>query len=276
MKALVVGGDLRMELAGRLLQAEGWQTGRICSGQGSGWQTKVRQADVILLPYPHAVKDDCIPGWKGGGVGEVLAQASPGVCVLAGGGLGDGVHRTADGQMIRLLRYTDSAAFSARNAEISGEAAVCELMRRSRRMLDEQQLLVLGYGLFAKAICWRLRALGTKVWVAARREQQRRQARSDGLQAVAMEEIPRIAPCMDAVLNTVPAVLIGRDQLQCFPEHTVFLELASPPYGIDLPAAAELEKDVAVLPGLPSQYAPLSAAKALAAAVRELVKEERV
>ena len=91
-----------------------------------------------------------------------------------------------------------------------------------------------------------------------------------------MEDIPRIAPSMDAVLNTVPAVLLGRQQLQCFPEHTLFLELASPPYGIDLPAAAELEKDVAVLPGLPSQYAPLSAAKALVTAVMELVKEERV
>lgn len=276
MKALVVGGDVRMELTGRFLRVEGWQTGRICSNEQSDWQSQVRQADVILLPYPHAVKDNCIPGWKGGGVGEVLAQASPGVCVLSGGGLEGLTFCTAVGQMIQPVRYTDSAAFSARNAEISAEAAVCELMRRSNRMLDEQQVLVLGYGLFAKAICWRLRALGAKMWVAARREQQRRQARSDGLQAVAMEDIPRIASGMDAVLNTVPAVILGREQLQCFPEHTVFLELASPPYGIDLSAAAELEKNVAVLPRLPSQYAPLSAAKALAAAVRELVKEERV
>ena len=204
MKALVVGGDIRMELTGRLLQAEGWQTGRICSGQENGWQEQVRQAEVILLPYPYAVKDNGIPGWNGGGVGEVLAQASPGVCVLAGGGLEGREFHTADGQLIRPVRYSESASFSARNAEISAEAAVCELMRRSSRMLDEQQVLVLGYGLFAKAICWRLRALGSKVWVAARREQQRRQAQED---AAFLRERHAAMDCRPLPWKTFPGSL---------------------------------------------------------------------
>lgn len=277
MKALVVGGDIRMELAGRLLQEDGWQTDLIRSERDTFWQDKVKCADVILLPYPYAVKDDAVPGWNGGGVEEILTQAVPGTVVIAGSGLEHMANSVSAGsEAIRLMRYTEAPDFAARNAEISAEAAVSEVMQRSKRTLDEQQVLVMGYGMFAKAICWRLAALGARVWVAARREQQRRQAASEGMHAVALEAVGRVASRMDVVINTIPMVLIGRDQLEKFPDHTLFLELASPPYGINLPAAAELEKDVAVLPGLPSQYAPLSAAKALASAVRELVKEERV
>ncbi len=277
MEALVVGGDIRMELAGRLLHKDGWQTGRICSDRDTGWPDKVKRADVILMPYPYAVKDGEIPGWSGGGVEEVLSQAAPGAVVIAGNGLESILDSQPNPkQAFRLMHYTDAPVFSVRNAEISAEAAVSEVMQRSKRTLDELQVLVMGYGLFAKAICWRLTALGARVWVAARREQQRRQAAGDGMHAIAVEAIERVAGGMDVVINTVPAVLIGHERLEMFPDHTLFLELASPPYGIDLSAAVALEKDVVVLPGLPSRYAPMSAARAVASAVKELVKEEMV
>jgi dipicolinate synthase subunit A len=141
-------------------------------------------------------------------------------------------------------------------------------------MLDEQRVLLLGYGMFGKAIGWRLRALGAKVWVMARRQKQRQEAVGDGLLAVAPQQLPRLVQRVDLVLNTIPAVVLGRELLAGFPAHTLFLELASPPYGIDLPAAAELGKKVEVLPGLPAKYAPASAADALAWAVLRQLGEE--
>ena len=105
-------------------------------------------------------------GWSGGGVEEVLSQAAPGAVVIAGNGLESILDSQPNPkQAFRLMYYTDAPAFSVRNAEISAEAAVSEVMQRSKRTLDELQVLVMGYGLFAKAICWRLTALGARVWV---------------------------------------------------------------------------------------------------------------
>lgn len=266
---LVVGGDIRMERMGRLLAQEGFSVQRIKNGAEDDWQEKCRAAEGVLLPYPYARKEGRIPGWEHGGVGPdaLLERVSPHALVMAGAGLED---------CPRVKRYGDDPLFARRNAEISAEAAVSQVMQRTGCMLDEQNVLVLGYGLFARAIVWRLRALGSRVWVAARREKSRTAAMQDGAQAIDFSQLLQIAPRMQLVMNTVPSVVLGPVELACFPDDALLMELASPPYGIDLSAAVELEKNVVVLPGLPARYAPGSAARALKEAVMRQIMEADV
>ena len=95
----------------------------------------------------------------------------------------------------------------------------------------------------------------------------------DGAQAISLEQMVHIAPEIQIVINTVPAVVIGPAELSYFPDDALLLELASPPYGIHLSAAVDLEKNVVVLPGLPARYAPVSAAKALKDVVMRQIRE---
>lgn len=276
MKLVLAGGDERMQLAAAQLAGEGYSVRYLHTGSGCAWQQLLQQADVLALPYPFSVKEGGIPGWQHGGVEQLLEWLPKGAMVLAGGGiLLEKLRKLTAAKGLRLRFYADDPAFLARNADISAEAAVCAAMQRSGRMLDEQRVLLTGYGLFARAIAWRLSALGARVWAAARRQSQRSQAAADGIKAIALEDIPQLAPQMDLVLNTVPSVILGQRQLELFREDALFLELASPPYGIDLSAAAALERNVAVLPGLPVRYAPASAARAIAQCILRTVREEQ-
>lgn len=265
---LVVGGDQRMEQMGRLLAMEGFTVQRIKNEGFLSCQEKFRSADALLLPYPYSWKEGRIPGWEHGGIAPeiLLQQVAPHALVMAGAGLVESP---------RVKRYGDDPLFAQRNAEISAEAAVCEAMQRTGLMLDEQNILVLGYGLFARAIVWRLKALGARVWVAARREKSRMAAMQDGAHAIDFSQIKQLAPQMHVVMNTIPSMVVGAAELACFSDTALLMELASPPYGIDLSAAVEQEKNVVVLQGLPGKYAPLSAAKALKEAVmRQIVEAE--
>ena len=197
----------------------------------------------------------------------------PGTKVFAGAGVQEEAVRLAQARGLRLESYQDDPVFLHRNAEISAEAAVAALMQRTDCVMDEVRVLLLGYGLFGRAIAVRLRALGARVWVAARRQAQQKLAVHDGMTAMGLEKITAVAPEMQAVLNTIPAVVLDREHLAFFAKHTLFLELASPPYGIDLPAAAEFGLHAEVLPGLPSQYAPLSAARALKETIMNRFRE---
>lgn len=278
MKAVLAGGDRRMTLTGQLLTRQGYEVEEICNAEERQWQEKLARSDLLILPYPYAVKEGRIPGWENGGVGgaqKLLERLLPGTAIIAGMGLPQETAGYANARGLRLVYYQDDPAFLLRNAEISAEAAVEALMKQSEAVLDELRVLLLGYGLFGRATAARLRALGARVWVAARRQAQRQVAVHDGMAALPPEEICFVAPHMDAVLNTIPAVVLGREQLHRFSKQTVFLELASPPYGIDLPAAAQLGLNVQVLPGLPTQYAPLSAARALAETIVNRFKEGR-
>lgn len=276
MKLVLVGGDERMRLAAGQLAGEGYPVRYLHTGSDGAWQRVLQQTDVLALPYPFTVKESSVTGWQHGGVESLLEQLPKGALVLVGGCVpAEETCKLAAQKGLRLRFYADDPIFLARNAEISAEAAVCAAMQRSDSMLDEQRVLLTGYGLFARAIAWRLRALGVRVWAAARREAQRRQATADGVNAITLEEIPQLAPQMDLVLNTVPSVILGQRQLELFREDALFLELASPPYGIDLSAAAALERNVAVLPGLPVRYAPASAARAIAQCILRTVREEQ-
>ena len=276
---LVVGGDIRMEQMRHMLKQSGYEVDLIRDGADENWRTRIQRADMCLLPYPYAVKDGKIPGWEHGGVAaeELLRFIRPGCIIMAGKGLKNDCAGTAgDANQPQIAQYSDDPLFVQRNAEISAEAAVYECMQRLSQMLDEVNVLVLGYGLFARAIVWRLKALGARVWVAARKEKSRLQAIADGAQAVGLESIVQLAPQMQIVMNTIPAIVLGNRELSFFDDSTLLLEMASPPYGIDLSAAVEMEKNVVVLPGLPSRYAPISAARALKETVLHQIQEANV
>lgn len=276
---LVVGGDVRMEQMGHLLKQCGYHVDLIRDGADDNWKAKIQRADMCLLPYPYTVKEGKIPGWEHGGVTveELLNYASPKCIVMAGNGLTSDCAGIA-GAMKRpqIVKYCDDPFFAQRNAEISAEAAVYECMQRIPQMLDEVNVLVLGYGLFARAIVWRLKVLGARVWVAARREKSRLQAIADGAQAIDFDGVVKLASQMQVVMNTVPAVVLGKKELSFFADDALLMELASPPYGIDLSAAVELEKNVVVLPGLPARYASVSAARALKEVVLHQIQEARI
>jgi len=273
---MVIGGDQRMRMLTKLLTNEGYTVNELGTDKGDGGEERISQADALLFPYPFAVKEDRVPTMNDEVISPrwVLERAKPGIPVLAGKGLDAYItEMTSSSKPFVLRHYMDDPIFAQRNADISAEAAVYELMKRSRCMLDEETVLVLGYGLFGRAIARILKAFHTEVWVVARREKQRMQAVSDGMQAFDIGWIDQLAPRVDAVLNTVPAVLLDEALLGRFSADVLLLELASPPYGMDLSAAAKMNLSATVLPSLPSRYAPLSAARALKDASMRLMME---
>ena len=139
--------------------------------------------------------------------------------------------------------------------------------------LHPEDVLETGYGRFGRALAVKLKMLGTDVWVAARREEQRLAARSDGMRAASLAELPALMGRVDMVLNTIPARVLGTEALAALPKGAWLLELASAPYGFDRDAAARLGLNVEVLPALPARYAPQSAARALKQVSLELLRE---
>jgi len=258
---LLVGGDRRAECLEALLKQDGYEVNTLGLHAGDERTAEVEKADVLLFPYPFSVRNGCVPTLTGLTLHpqDVLTKQKPGAVLLAGRGL--------EGRS-----YMESNALEMRNAEISAEAAVCEAMQRLDAALMDAKLVVVGYGRFGRALARRLRALGAQVWAAARREEQRKLALQDGMQALVIADLPAVLGEMDMVLNTVPAQVLGEEALNAVKPGTWLLELASAPYGFDRALAGKLGLRCEVLPALPARYAPQSAALALRAAICELLE----
>lgn len=263
---LVVGGDRRMGLLARLLTEDGFTVDTLGLRPGDEKTARVREAKVLLFPYPVSVKNGRVPTQTGLLIRpeEILAQAEPKATVLAGRGLEQ-----------TILYYEQAEDFARRNAELSAESALGEVMQRSERALMDMRLLITGYGLFGRALALHCRAMGAEVCIAARREAARHQARTDGMEAIPLEEMGERAAQVHMLLNMVPARIIGEDVLKALPESAWLLELASAPYGFDREAAERLHPRFEILPGLPGKCVPLSAALTLKDACLALLKEEQ-
>ncbi len=268
-KLLLVGGDRRMACLADHLEQQGFTVETL----GLRPRENVHNccADAVLFAYPFSVKNGFIPTLTEEKLRPetVLELIDQDRLLITGKGM-EGYIRQ---ELRNLKRYSDAPGLEERNAELSAEAAVCEAMLHCRLALMDAQVLVTGYGLFGRALALRLKALGARVWVAARREQRRLQAITDGMRAVSIVEMADVLPRMDLILNTVPAWIFGEYHLKRIPKDCWLLETASSPYGFDADMAKAMGVSCVHLPGLPARYSPESAALALGDAVVELMGE---
>lgn len=278
-KLLVAGGDGRMLRMARMLAEDGFAVSTVGLISGDEKTAGIESAEALLFPYPFAVRDGRIPTLTGLTLHpeDVLESARPGAVLLAGAGLEPCLKAPgARAKQFRLFLYENHPAFLDRNADLSAEGALAQAMGRTGDALSDMEVLVTGYGRFGRTLAKKLKALGADVWVAARREEQRLAARSDGMRAMPLSQLPDAAAHVSMVLNTIPANVLGTEALAALPKGTWLLELASAPYGFDRDRATALGLNVEVLPALPSRYAPQSAARALKQVSLELLREASI
>ena len=269
----VLGGDGRSVRLVHLLRADGhtvrhFGLERALTGGEADAEEALRGADAVILPLPAEKGELLNAPFAAEPVElmEALRTARPGTPVCAG--KAGEVTRTACGALGLPLRdYFLSERFTRRNAELTADAAVDMLEKRCA--LPEKRVLISGFGRIGKALARRLRARGAAVTVAARSEQARAAAEQMDCRAVTLPDAPA---AYDFVVNTVPTVIFGAEEIAAFGAAEL-IELASPPYGFDLAAAKAAGKTVTVASGLPGKYFPEAAAAAVRDAIYEILEE---
>ena len=202
------------------------------------------------------------------GLGELLACLRPGARLVF---LGPAAP-PAGLEGFQVFDLTADEAFLRRNAALTAEGALFAAMRAQERALGDCDCLVIGWGRIGRALTEMLVALGARVTVALARGKKppsgagaRRAGRGDrrpfrGAERQAADLLHAAVP----VLREAELARAGRE--------ACVIDLASPPYGVDVEAAHRLGLRAWREPGLPGRYCPESAALAIAAAFQELRK----
>ncbi len=250
-----MGTDARQRAAAQALREAGCA---VTGAEGAG------SAGAILLPMPMDAEQTDLA--------RILRAARPGTVAL-GGRISEPVHRAAQEAGIELIDYFARPELACLNAVPTAEGCLALLMQRRRRTIWESPFLVLGYGRIGRAVADRLAALGGRVTVAARSAEQRANARCAAHRAAPLDQLERLLPGFDAVVNTVPAMVLGRAQLEKLPRGALIVDLASRPGGTDFAAAAELGLAAEHALSLPARCAPQTAGALVAQTVLSILQE---
>lgn len=270
----LAGGDARQAYLAGLLAREGARVSVFALEGGARLIPGVpeedapRPGDTAILPLPVCGRDGALfaplcP--RTAALDDVLARCRA-ARLVCGGRVTQAVRAAAAGYGLTVRDYFTGPALALRNAVPTAEGALALAMEALPVTVQGARVLILGFGPVGQACALRFAALGARVCVWARREEQRAAAFALGLRA----EPFGLPEGYDLAVNTVPAPVLGEAELSALPAGAPVIELASAPGGADAGAAERLGVRLIAAPGLPGKAAPASAAAYLRDAILSL------
>jgi len=267
MRLAVFGGDDRMRGALAAAEEAGWDALHICAEEDvpGAWTT----VDAAMLPWPHSFREEMLIG--GTLTKEHTLSLLPPCRALLHG---SGVSEEELVQANELIDPAKNEGFLRTNAKLTAEGAIARAMGRENRALLGGTCVVTGFGRIGQELVRRLTAMEAFVIVCARNEGQMRRAHEMGAHPVPLDGIRAALRHADVIFNTIPALVLGKAALDRIPPDALVIELASPPYGMNIELARHMGVNVTVESGLPGRYAALDAGAALFEALRRKIEEK--
>ncbi len=267
---LIAGGDMRQVRLAEMLRDRGYTVHIIGFDKlgteddwpdGPGW---------VFLPVPYRTPEGDIKTQFSGRklkLDDIVAKYPLSAYML--GGLDATAEAALKGR--HAFDLLKDEAFLVYNALLTAQGAVCAYLKDSETALCGARCVVTGYGRIAKLLGGLLKAHAAKVTIVARKYSDLEVIRAEGMTALHMTALEKSLHNADVVFNTVPERIFGEDELKCIPAHARIIELASPPYGLNIAQAKEMGLDARIEAGLPGRYFPASAAGAM---LRAFEREE--
>lgn len=157
--------------------------------------------------------------------------------------------------------YMEEKTIAIYNSIATAEGVLAEIIRTFPRNLHGTKVLILGFGICAKTLAAKMKALDATVSIAARAEHALMEAYANGYHAVKLEALWEVLEEYPVIVNTIPARILTKKELLKIKKEAAIYEIASLPYGVDVDVAKELGVKVSICPALPAKYAPISSAE---------------
>ncbi len=248
----VVGGDEREQEIARLAAAQGATVrtfGFPCPEPIAGVDvaadaaSAMRGARYVLFPIPGIAADGSLfaPSAPAPIVPDeaLLRELEPGGHVILGAA--DANLRTAAAAAgVTLHEYENDVELMLLRGPAIVEGALQQAIVNTRVTIHDADVVVVGHGTIGALLARTLVLLGARVTVVARNPVQRAAARAAGTDAVPLRGLREAAAEAAMLFSTVPAAVVDREALAAMRPGSLVLDLAAPPGGVDLDAAAEL------------------------------------
>jgi len=280
----VVGGDLRQASLARLLAEDGHTVHTYALGQpqeqipgltAEASLRRIDKADCVVLPLSvsngngllNAPLAQCeYP------LAPILDQISPRQ-FLCGGRVDRETEELARERDLTIRDYFAREELAIANAVPTAEGAVQLAMEHLPITIHGSRVLVIGFGRVGRLTAQRFQALGARVSVAARKYEQLAWAQAMGFGGEHLAQLKGWLCGYDLIVNTVPARVLGREELEDVKSGCLILDLASKPGGVDLSAAGALGLTVIWALALPGKVAPVTAGAAMKSTICNMLRE---
>ncbi|NLY75242.1 MAG: dipicolinate synthase subunit DpsA [Firmicutes bacterium] len=283
-KVAIIGGDARQIEVARALGAQ-YQEVRVFGHPPFELPDSVRfvpeisqainDAKIIVLPISGMDDSGMVRSYQATELidfGSCLPELSEDTLIVTGQMTSKWL-KTAAEKRISVLQYADDDRIAILNSIPTAEGAAQIAMEGLPITIHGSVVLVIGFGRVGVTTARVFKALGARVIVAARRQASLARAYESNYETVLHRDLVNVIGSADLIINTVPALVLGKDELAAVSPEALIIDLASPPGGTDFAEAERLKLKAILAPGLPGKVAPKTAGKILASAIPEMIAD---
>jgi dipicolinate synthase subunit A len=249
----VVGGDAREQEITRQAVAAGatvrcygfpWPDGGITGAiRSPSAADAMWDADCALFPIPGIAGDGSLfaPAAARPIVpdADLLRRLAPGAVIILGRA-DSGLRGAAAEVGVALSEYEDDTELMLLRGPAIVEGVLALAIGNTSVTLHSAEVGVVGFGNIGALLSRALVALGARVHVFARNPVQRAAAYTASCAPHELPALREVAPRLRMLFSTVPAPVVDRPVLGLLPSGSLVVDVAAPPGGVDLAAAAAL------------------------------------
>ncbi|MFW5780353.1 MAG: NAD(P)-dependent oxidoreductase [Bacillota bacterium] len=174
---------------------------------------------------------------------------------------------------IKQFNFLDDNRFLMKNAYITAEGALSEIIQKTKVTIMNMPILILGYGRIGKCLARMLKALNAKVTVASKPEKELAEAEVVVENTIELDNLSQCISSFKVIVNTIPLKIIKGELVGLISEDTFILDLASKPGGVDFMEIKGRGLSAFHFLGVPGKISPQTAAEYLKESLIRSLKE---
>lgn len=135
----------------------------------------------------------------------------------------------------QVIDFMQKEEFAILNAIPTAEATIEIILKNTKKILQNSNCLIMGFGRIGKVLTYKLKGLSAKVTCMITSEVEKAWAIAYGYTTITIKNIQNNCTKLkqyDIIINTIPKIIF-KEELKEIKKETLVIDLASKPYGID-------------------------------------------
>ena len=281
-KLTIIGGDLRIVKLAEMLIEEGVEVYSYGLEKAdiedlhkcSNLQEAIEQSDIILGPIPFSSNKETINAPFGAEtitVKELLDHLAD--KILIAGAIKQDIYDFATDNYFKVIDIMKREELAVLNAVSTAEGTIKIAIEETQKNLHGSNILIMGFGRIGKILSHMLHGLGAKVSCEARKNADLAWIKAYGYEPIPIGNLKENLNRFDIIINTIPYIMLDKDNLQNVRKDALVIDLASNPGGVDKEAIKEQKIKFIWALSLPGKVAPVTSAEFIKETLYNVVNE---
>lgn len=254
--AIISFNNVQNELY-NILAKKGFDCEKISLSNSELMKNHLKDYKTVFLPFPSKKENFCINNNEIISFKECFTKGQ----LIVGGLFDEDITRELKEGGIDYLDYFTSEAYMIKNAYITTQGVLRLLFENTNDYIGGKNALITGFGRIGKSLAYKLKELGTKVFVAVRSDVQAADASASGFDVFKLSQLKSVLFYFDFIFNTVPYMIFDERDISRLKEESVYFEIASKPFGADENLFREYQRKYVCASALPGKLYPEAVAK---------------